>query len=393
MNRKSALQRIVFILVLLASMGGLISCIPTPGEEVALADPEPRAWIDFPRDGVSVPVGASVEVVSHAYAEDGVVEVLLSVNGTAYRRDPPAASGDTLVEVRQEWTPTEPGLYTLEVRAYDGAGEVSGSDAITVRVPGEVTPTEAGGPTEVPVATIVPTDDPGPTATPLFTLVPTEVPTLVPTEVPTLVPTEVPTLVPTEVPTDIPAPTGTPPPPPQVNFWVDDDTITAGECTTLHWEVSWTTYLEVNGTEVAGTGTWEVCPASTSTYDIHAEGPGGVVDQSLVVTVSEPVDTTPPPVPAPAVPADELVIDCTVQQTLAWLPVEDPSGVIYYVKLEQQIKAGEWSSAAGYGPVSGKQVEADVSCGGIYRWAVRAEDGAGNISAWSEWYTFSVNLE
>ena len=89
MSKRCVLKRIVFTLVLLASMGGLISCIPTPREEVAVAEPEPRAWIDFPRDGVSVPVGASVIVISHAYAEDGVAEVLLSVNGTAYRRDPP----------------------------------------------------------------------------------------------------------------------------------------------------------------------------------------------------------------------------------------------------------------------------------------------------------------
>jgi len=98
-------------------------------------------------------------------------------------------------------------------------------------------------------------------------------------------------------------------------------------------------------------------------------------------------------VPTPQVPANELVVACKSKQNLAWLPVEDPSGVVYYVKLEQQIKAGEWSSVAGYGPLTAKQVEVDVNCGGIYRWAVRAEDGAGNISAWSEWYTFSVNLE
>jgi hypothetical protein len=371
MSKQCVLKRIVFVLVSLASAGGLISCVPVPGEEIAVAEVEPRAWIDFPRDGVSVPVGASVTIVSHAYAEDGVVEVLLSVNGVAYRRDPPTDAGDTLVEVRQEWVPTEPGSYILEVRAYDGAGEVSGSDSIAIRVTGDAAPTEVGSPTEVPVATIVPTEVPEATAT----------------YVPTVTP------VPTLVPTDVPVPTDTPPPPPQVNFWVDDDSITAGDCTTLHWEVSWTTYLEVNGTEVAGTGTWSVCPESTVTYTIHAEGPGGTVDQSLVVTVSAAPDTTPPPVPSPQVPADELVVDCKSTQNLVWLPVEDPSGVVYYVKLEQQIKAGEWSSVAGYGPLTDKQVEVDVSCGGIYRWAVRAEDGAGNISAWSEWYTFSVNLE
>jgi hypothetical protein len=92
------------------------------------------------------------------------------------------------------------------------------------------------------------------------------------------------------------------------------------------------------------------------------------------------------------VPADELVLDCRSTQTLVWLPVSDPSGVSYYVKLESQLTATEWVSVRGWGPLSDKEVDADVDCGVIYRWAVRAEDGAGNISAWSEWFQFSVSL-
>jgi hypothetical protein len=308
MSKRCELKRIVLFLTLFVSVGGLISCVPTP-ESAEVAEAGLRAWIDFPRDGARIPVGASVIVVSHAYAEDGVAEVLLSVNGTAYRRDPPAASGDTLVEVRQEWVPTEPGLYTLEVRAYDAAGEVSGSDAITVRVTGEAIEL----PTEVPPATGVPTGAPTATATP----VPTDTPPPTATPVPTVAPTATP--VPTLIPTDTPAPTFTPTPPPP--------------------------------------------------------------------------DTTPPPVPTPAVPADELVLSCRSKQTLAWLPVNDPSGVVYYVKLERQKTATEWDSVHGWGPVDGKQVEADVDCGGIYRWAVRAQDGAGNQSAWSAYSNFSINLE
>jgi hypothetical protein len=370
MSERFRTKRLVFSLLLLVSLGGLISCVPPAPEGAEVAEAGPRAWIDFPRDGAVIPVGASVTVVSHAYAEDGVAEVLLSVNGTAYRRDPPSASGDILVEVRQEWVPTEPGLHTLEVRAYDAAGEVSGSDAITVRVTGEAIEL----PTEVPPATGVPTEVPAATATP--------------------VPTDTPPPTTTPVPTSMPTLTSTPVPPPQVDFWVDDDSIAAGDCTTLHWEVSWTTFVAVNGTEVAGTGTWSVCPASTTAYTIHAEGPGGSVDQSVTVNVSAPADTTPPPVPTPYVPTDGLVIDCpaTEKQTLVWLPVTDPSGVVYYVKLERQVTATVWDSVRGWGPLEGKQVEADVQCGGIYRWAVRAEDGAGNISEWSEWFTFSIDL-
>ena len=104
-------------------------------------------------------------------------------------------------------------------------------------------------------------------------------------------------------------------------------------------------------------------------------------------------DTTPPPVPIPAVPANGLELTCRSTQTLVWLPVNDPSGIDgYYVKLERESTPGNWVSAGGFGPVSGKQVDVPVDCGGRYRWMVRAQDGAGNYSAWSAPSSFSVSL-
>lgn len=372
MKKRVQIWLLSFPLLLLVSLGGLISCTQTPeGTEVAEAGP--RVWIDFPRDGAVIPVGASVTVVSHAYAEDGVAEVLISVNGTAYRRDPPSAGEDTLVEVRQEWIPAEPGLYTLEVRAYNAAGEVGSADAITVRVPGG----ESEGPTEEPA------EEPTVIVTP----------TLTPT--PTSRPTSTPTSTPTSSPTDTPEPTATftPVPPVQVDFWVDDDSLIAGECTTLHWDVEHATAVYLDGEGVPGHATREVCPTDTTTYNLHVEAPSGNVDRSVTVTVSVPPDTTPPPVPTPTVPEDGLVLSCRSTQVLAWLPVSDPSSpVTYYVKLERKVTATEWEAVRDYGPLSGKQVEVEVDCGVVYRWAVRARDGAGNLSDWSEWSTFSINL-
>lgn len=331
----------------------------------------PRAWIDFPRDSANIPAGASVIVISHAYAPSGVAEVLLSVNGTAYRRDTPADAGAPLVEVRQEWMAQQPGLYTLQVTGYDLSGAAGSPDTITVRVTGEAT----AAPTGVPPPTAVPTDVP--TVTP----VPTEAPTATP--IPTLPPTVTP--VPTARPTAIP--------PAQVSFWVDDDSITAGECTTLRWDVQNATAVYLDGAGVPGQATRAICPTSTTTYNLHVEAPGGNVDRSVTVTVSAPADATPPAVPSPAVPANGLVLTCRSKQVLAWLPVSDPSGVVYYVKLEYQKTATEWQVVGGYGPLMDKQVEVKVDCGIIYRWAVRAQDGAGNTSDWSAWSGFSINLK
>jgi hypothetical protein len=107
-----------------------------------------------------------------------------------------------------------------------------------------------------------------------------------------------------------------------------------------------------------------------------------------------PQDTTPPPTPSPAVPADGLVVSCRLNQTLAWLPVQDNSGgsVSYYVVLQREITAGNWQNVNSWESVSGKQVDASVDCGGTYRWRVRARDNAGNFSGWSAYSTFAVDL-
>jgi hypothetical protein len=354
----------MLLLVLALLMAASVSCTET--------ESGPRAWIDFPRDGSSVPVGSPISIVSHAYAREGVAEILLSVDGVAYRRDPPESPGATLTEVTQEWTPGEAGVYTLQVTTYDTTGAASTPDSIAIRVAGAA----AAAPTDTPVPTTVPTG------------VPTAVPTAVPTSVPTAVPTGTP--VPS---TSTPVATDTPVPAAEVSFWVEDDSITSGECTVLHWDVENATAVFVDDVSVARHGTQTICPAATTTYNLRVEAPAGNVNRSVVVTVSAAVDTTPPPVPAPTVPADELVLSCRSTQDLVWVPVTDDSGISgYYVKLEYQATAGVWDTVRGWGPVTDKQVEAEVDCGIIYRWAVRAQDGAGNYSAWSEWFTFSIDL-
>jgi hypothetical protein len=115
MNTQCLLRRLILSLTLLALMGGTLSC----AEEVPTG---PRAWIDFPREGSTVPVGTPVAIISHAYARDGVAEILLSVNGEAYRRDPPAQPGASFSQITQEWLPPEEGIYTLQVVTYDTRG-------------------------------------------------------------------------------------------------------------------------------------------------------------------------------------------------------------------------------------------------------------------------------
>lgn len=448
---------------LFASIGGTLSC----AEQVQTG---PRAWIDAPPDGVNVPAGAPVTIISHAYARQGVAEVLLSVNGEAYRRDVPAQPG-TFSQITQEWLPEGEGDYTLQVVTYDTTGAASNPATISIRVGGQVArvPTDmpdlaivnveavvAGYKGEVPFCNTrvtyrnagtaaVPSDftiqfhfngvpqwaatvagglPPGASDEAIFVyqfegspyiginLDSTEVivesneannafadirlcsgaPPITP-----ISPTDTP--VP---PTDTPVPP--PPPPSDVRLWADSENVQAGKCTTIRWHVSNVNAYWVNGQPGADDdGSHQTCPCQDETHTLRAVKKDGS-EQTLSVTIRvsgqcaapppPQEDTTPPPVPSPAVPANGLELSCRSKQTLVWVPVSDDSGgpVVYYVKLERQVTPGNWQSVRGWGPVSGKQVEADVQCGVIYRWTVRDQDGADNYSDWSSWSHFSIRL-
>ncbi len=327
----------------------------------------PRVWIDAPTDGALVPSGTTVTVISHAYAREGVAEVVLTIDGAAYRRDAPASPGATYVQINQDWLPPADGTYAVQVQAYGAGGQVSNLASITVRVGG-------GGGTATPVIT----------ATSTATLVPADTPTSTPTS---------------------------PPPGAIIQFWADPPQIQAGACTTIRWHVENAARVIFGGVDQPFDGSYKDCMCQSQRYQLTVVKLDAsqeirtvdiAVNGSCVTPTNPPPpeppqpqqDTTPPPVPTPVVPADGLTIACKSSQTLAWLPVTDPSSPVkYYVKLEMKVTTNEWQSAGGYGPITGKQVDVNVQCGGIYRWRVRAEDGAGNVSNWSAPSGFSINLD
>jgi hypothetical protein len=316
----------------------------------------PEAWIDSPIDGVSLPSGEAIIVSSHAYARQGIAEVVLSVNGEAYRRDAPATQGAQYVQVSQEWSPPTNGTYALQVQAYDTTGQASNIASITVRV---------GGMTE---ETIAPQSEEN---------------------------TLTPTITSTETPTQ---PQGA-----VIQFWADPAQVQAGACTSIRWHVENASRVVFGGTDQPFDGSYQACLCGDESYTLTVvQLDGKETKQSLDIKVNgvcetptspPPQDTTAPPAPSPAVPANGLNLSCRSTQNLVWLPVDDPSGIAgYYVKLEMQTTPGNWQSAGGYGPLTDKQVNATVQCGVMYRWMVRAEDGAGNVSEWSSPSQFSINM-
>ncbi len=356
-------------LVLLGVMAVALSCAPM--------EAGPRAWIDWPSDGFETDVGTTVTLIAHAYAEEGVAEVQLSVNRQPYRVVAPDQAGEQFVEVSAEWFADEAGTYLLSVTALDVNGLASNPASVTVSVTGEgpeliVTP----GPEETPPLTTPTTEEPA------ATLAPSEAPA--------------PPTATAPLPTATrPAPTATPLPPRIVSFEVDRSQITAGECVRFSWRVEGQpTAIYFDGDGVTSPDSSEQCPTATRAFELRAEGPSGVDVESITVVVVEPSptpDTVGPAAPSLISPVGDAEQDCGAV-TLRWRRANDPSGIAtYYVKVEKvtgTFKSGAWTTTETELIIPAAWLE----CGQGYRWAVRAEDGAGNLGPWSDWGTFSMSL-
>jgi hypothetical protein len=351
----------------------------------------PRVWIDSPRGGARVPLGTSITVSSHAYAREGLGEIVLYVNGEAYQRNAPAEAGADFSDFRQEWLPTEPGAYSLQIRAYDINGDTGNPATISVTVIGEVV-ADAAEATDTP--------------TPVYTDTPTPVISDTPTPTPVITDTHTPTPVEeVEVATCPPLATA----------------LTAANCRTGPG----TAYDLVGSFSEGQSSTVVGRNADSSWWLVENPGSSGTcwVWSDLVALnnlaceipiyeapplpptdtptppptptytpTTPPQDTTPPPAPAAQSPGNGAAQSCASAVTLTWSAVSDDSGIAtYYIKLEKQISADNWQSAGGY-TSSSTQVDVPVDCGIIYRWAVRAEDNAGNFSNWSAFSQFGVNL-
>ncbi len=76
------------------------------------------------------------------------------------------------------------------------------------------------------------------------------------------------------------------PPGPSINFWVDNATINAGQCTTLRWDVQNVRAVFLDGRGVAGQGTQQVCPGGTTPYTLRVvRQDGGEETRQVTVTV------------------------------------------------------------------------------------------------------------
>jgi len=103
------------------------------------------------------------------------------------------------------------------------------------------------------------------------------------------------------------------------------------------------------------------------------------------------LDTTPPPVPSLNSPHDGEMINHPTPG-FDWKDVDDPSGHSFTLQIDnnEDFSSPElerWDIGYGYGLSGGEELNE-----GTWYWRVKSLDGAGNESAWSEVWEFTVHL-
>jgi hypothetical protein len=329
-------------------------------------------WIDVPLDGLTFPDVRAVEIEGHAASSGGVDRVEIWIDGALLTTiDHPPMEGD-LAAFHSGWTPSVPGAYTIQAVAFGSDGTASRQDSARVTI-GHATPAPASG-CPTPVG-----GGPSPAACP--------------------------TLVLSATPVITDAPTSSPPPGAVVQFWAEPAEIQAGACTTIRWHVENVQRVIFGGVDQPFSGSYQACLCQDERYTltvIHLDGSEeeqrvdiAVTGACVTPTPPPPLDATPPPAPTPAVPADGLSIACKASQNLAWLPVNDPSGIAEYrVQVQRHAGDNNWQDVSGsvFTGIQDKQKTVSVECGWYYRWRVRAVDGAGNVGPWSGWWDFAITL-
>lgn len=153
------MKRILFSLVLTLILGAsLASCeypsTPTP-DLSPQQDVSPLAWIDGPLDGMHLSPGA-YEITAHGSDLQGITQMEIAINGLPLVREPGAGADATLVTLRKDWNPVDPGTYVIQVRAQNSGGSWSTPATVTVWID---QPIQLPSPTAItlPTAATIPT--------------------------------------------------------------------------------------------------------------------------------------------------------------------------------------------------------------------------------------------
>lgn len=76
-------------------------------------------------------------------------------------------------------------------------------------------------------------------------------------------------------------------PVPTAQLWVDNNQVSKGQCTYLHWQTSNADRVDIDGNTVQNSGNQQVCPTVTKKYTLTAINQSGTANRNLTVIVSD----------------------------------------------------------------------------------------------------------
>jgi hypothetical protein len=111
--------------------------------EAAVNQPNIQLFIFSPTDGAVVAPNASIEFFIAAYADDGVANILVTLNGQPFQSY--QADGQTSTVLRFKWTPEVEETFTIQATSEDLTGRVTKPETInlTAAYPSEAARQEA----------------------------------------------------------------------------------------------------------------------------------------------------------------------------------------------------------------------------------------------------------
>jgi len=321
----------------------------------------PLVWIDVPIQDLTFPLGSTIDVEGHAADDEGISYVEIYINGDLVWTIDEFTSSGGLDRFEQPWTPEEEGDYIIHAVAYRRSGKYSDPATVTVHI----------GTEEIAQIEVRTEEDATPTAE---------------------------------------EESVTPEPPVQetnVQFWADPPEIAAGDCTMLNWHVENAQKVLLGKSEVPADGDYQACHCKSTSYTltvISLEGSEETFSVGISVTgecadptptPTKDVDNNPPPKPVQLKPLNASDLGCIGDTILRWQAVSDESGISEY-QLQAQYHGGDsvWLGVPGstWNGLSDTNFPINLVCGRVYRWRVRAVDGAGNPGLWSGWFTFEVPM-
>ncbi|MFZ5908850.1 MAG: hypothetical protein ACOYYU_02395 [Chloroflexota bacterium] len=316
----------------------------------------PKTWIEYPPEGEVFTMGA-IPITIYAANPAGVSSINVNVGGQSVPAGAlkPLVNDSTLVRADLTWQPPGEGEYVITAAAGGGAPTSLHFCVVTC------------APVNAPASGITDTPSPAPAG---VTVTP-----------PTI------TLTPETAPPDASTDQVT------VEFYASPSSVNAGNCATLHWDVSGTDQVYLDGAFVYFRGMQDYCPCESETHILRVIEPGGASkDYTARIEVSgscsAPPVTEPPPSDTDGPSVNAVYTFWEGCEVYGQADLSDPSGVSWaefhynlngqgwaWIKMNES--GGLWTSQVGVSVNDGMGTPA-----GSLVYKVRTLDALNNES-WS----------